>query len=836
MMATFSEWLVFDEIREEVYLGSLQRLAIQEAAREVFEFCGMAARGRWDLILENYDEDEDAAPRIRKKKKRRDSMLPSELRSGRGDWNPPDEDDYHDSHSDEKWQGLRVQDDLGGEDEEKGSEVELASGADSSEVVQRAKRMQRLLFLTRWAAMLDRREDIARVEKIYKEEVLPLLKLMEWSYFREAYEDDDEDDFVIDDSDEDFVVDDSDEDFVVDDEPEQEPKKTKEQIQRESNEVALKLRPLLEKLGYLRAKHIPDHYTDEQTNRVIFERAALAAAEQGNDPFAEEEVKRLGLEREVREMERNTPTKAMSFYTPREHHKNELSAEIRNLIEAAAERKEQKSGVSFVDSDGRTRRTNKKDMEDIITTETIRIWEQMGKREVLDDGTAKPWKKSTNAFTIEPEDEESAKHYLNSLKSATTQGSEERDEKRKERKQKGLAPSSEAVFECPSCGHRGSAPASRIGQMVKCPKCDGEAKVHAGDSIESMDEPVAGAEGEQSTRGYADPNQATPEAEVAAGESGRIMIDAFRQSMLELRKEKPSLAVMMCIWMGLDCDPDGSVSDENIRRFASAMGSSTMGTRQTPWEFINRIAASQVAPNMQKRWSENSTWELVKMLVARRVQVGSMPRMGNIPPGNPPENPPSAEGKSAYMSRHSFSPSDKAWYDYLKKIDDAKGDAMQILVKKMYEIMAEKDTSMRPLGWRSPCSWDIVRFLKASYKSDFDAGTASLSEQTPGQIVFTLYNKNKKSKKIREYSISNDGRSVRIVQVYPSTWDKEVFGYEIPQSDIRCQSCGGTGGPQQDCPECDGCGSTMNRAKTIKLEMDIKYRLNLKRTNRAKKA
>ncbi len=774
-MATFNEWLFFEEIREEVYLGSLRRLAVQEAVREVMEFCGMAVAGRWDLIVENYDEDDDGpvpdydpfadgdedakpvelpapreiASRIRRKKKKRrkGATLPSELRSGRGDWTPPSDDDTHAS-TEKRWQGLRVQDDLGGEDDGEESEVEkskteldIASGVDFSEIVKTAKRIQRLWFLTRWAAMLDRRDAIARVADIYRSEVAPVIGLEEWSHVREAYDDD-------------FAP------IKFDDD---DPKKTEEQKQRELNDAAVKLKPLLEKLGYLRDEHL----SYENGTDFILERARMAMAEEGNEPPEEEE--------EVQEMEKNPLI--------RTENRNKLFLEMHQLLEAAAKKQERKLSARFRDSEGRSRESSLLSMSEILSDDVLRAIEKITTREVLKDGTVKPWDESINAFKIEVEDDNSARHYLNSLKSPTSRGSSIRDKKKKDYEAAATSPSSK-------------------------------------DAPVSMDAPVAGSEGESTTMAVADTKQRSADKEAEEGETGKILMDAFKQAMLKLKEQHPDWAVLLCLWLGLQDPPSlcaqkaGEVNAQSIGRIRDAMMGVSLTSRDARKTVLKKMGQNNLIGRTDRGADGISNWELVKAIKENVPNPSGV--MAGMPSGNLPPN-----WTPIYSQRHTFDENQKDWWDYTGKVvHRLNTKVIPFVWDRMSQIASERNEDERASGQESSCSWSLDRFLKNAFRDQLKSGGAAIEGAGPEwKMIWRL-----KDPKTRRMSGNRDIRSFSItlqdggVKIARNGWEGDSRFFKIPTRNVLCPECGGVGGK---CPECEGCGYIMNRLEALKIERDI---------------
>jgi hypothetical protein len=782
-MATFSEWMFFEDIREGVYEESMRRIRLQEALKKTFEFCNLAVMGRWDLILESsLDDDgpaelddpfaggdENAKPvelpggeppmlrRPKKKKKRsRSELAPHERRVRYRGWSPPkDEEDEPVERPDSDT------------DDDAELDFDLTDEVPESELVKQAKEIQRLYRMARWGAMLDRRDLVDRVRRIYEDELVPLLRQNEWLHLEDSSDDDD------------WGV----SYFAPKTAPNKQTAPARPDIQTSIYKVAERLKPLLEKLGYLRDSHLPDRLTDKERSEVIIAKAEVAKDETGNNP----EVSARDDAEYVKRMEENPALRREQY--------SRVMDKLSAIMRDAARRAFNKTSATVQDSEGRTRRGASRFLDDEFLNDGIlRAIETITTRDVLKDGKANPWSDETNAFKIKIEDEESAQRYINSLKSPITRGSLKRDADRDDMKGAGMSPGSEA-------------------RPV------------------SMDASVAGSDGEASSMQVADPRGRDSLSSSVAEESKKTLVNAFRQAMIELRDSKPngpSLAVIACLWMQLDCAGDGSIPDGNITRFFSAASGLAAGSRKSSETFINRLALDQHIPGMPKQKSELGDWALVKLIVARRTELGGMARMNRMPPGTPPDRPPSAEGKSAYMSRHLLGGSDRMWYDYLKKVSDAKRDAIKFVVDRMSYIIAENDPSTKPKGWRSPCSWSIFKFLKDTYHDELGKGV-SIGDRESDPMTVTFFNKHKKGQKIREYSISTSDGSVSIMQTYPPGFEGDVFRYEIPRSSIKCDTCGGAGG---DCPECEGCGSMMDRIKTISLERDIKSRLELQRRKR----
>lgn len=778
-MATFSEWLFFEDIREGVYEESKRRLRLHEALRRTFEFCNLAVAGRWEVLLENSldddgpaelddpfaDGDEDAEPvnlpdrepkalrrrKKKKKKKSRSELAPHELRARYKGWHPPKGDEEEPAETPDPDAEV-----------DSSAEIDLADEIPESEVVKQAKEIQRLYHMARWGAMLDRRDLVDRVRKIYDEELVPLLRKNQWIKMENSS---DEDDWGA--------------SYFAPKAAADQPSAPAQPNSQESiYKVAERLKPLLEKLGYLKGSHLPDKLTDKERAEVIIAKAEVAKEETGNEPPDNEQV---------RDMKADPMLRRRSY--------SDVMERLAAIMRDAARRAFNKTSTNVQDSEGRTRRGASRFLDDeFLNDNIIRSIETITTRDVLKDGTANPWDDETNAFKINIEDEESAQRYINSLKSPITRGSLKRDADREDLKAAGMRPGSE------------NRPVS-------------------------MDAPVAGSDGEATTMAVADPRGRDSLSSSVAEESKKALVNAFRQAMMELKDSKPngsSLAVIACLWMHLDCAGDGSVPDGNITRFFSAASGLAAGSRQSSETFINRLALDQHIPGTPRQKSELGDWALVKLIAARRAELEGMARMNRMPPGAPPDRPPSAEGKSAYMSRHLLGDSDRMWYDYLKKISDAKRDAIKFVVNRMSHIIAENDPSTKPKGWRSPCSWSIFKFLKETYH-DVLGNSVSIGDRESNPMTVTFFNKHKKGQKIREYSISARGESISIVQTYPAGYEQDIFNYNIPQNTIKCDMCGGSGG---DCSECEGCGTTMDRVKTISLERDIKSRLELQRRMR----
>lgn len=740
-MATFGEWLFFEEMKEGVYEESLRRLHIQEAIRSALDFYNIAVSGLWDLLAES-EEDE-----------------PVELDdpfSGSEDAKPVEE-----TPDDKK--------------------------------IRRAQKIQRMARMVRWAAMLDRRDLVAKVASIW-EEVAPALQQ------NEAYENDD-------DEDDDWVIPTLKGSQPAAAAPKAAPAPT---VNKDAVKAAIsRLRPLLEKLGYLDEGEM-DYGTDEDKIRAISKAAEAASKETGNDPPDNEDVRAMS----DNPMLRNQISQ-------------DMMGEIINILQRTAEKTYRLIRRKQSFEGGESKYGAEMDEGDVLSTGLRINMRMLNRREVNNNLVARPWNDDLNILTIDVDNEENAKKIINTIKSPiSTPERAMRDERREERKASGLAPGSSAVFTCSDCGHKRAAASSLVGTRMKCPKCGAEGTVKQGASVVSHDAGIAGDDGTMTSMDPVDTRTSDSLTTAATEETAKELVDAFRQAMAELKEKDPSLAILACLWLGIHgqtpsrCSmPDGSVPDQQAaNRFREAARGISISSRDAPALFLRKIGLDVMKAGDGRGKSGRANWELVRLIKTNNIPA--VDKLGGMPPGDLPPN-----WVPNYTQRHLFDANQQLWWKYMNRVvDTLSKKSLPFIMRRMSEILAEKDPAQKPKGWESPCSWSITKFLKETFRESIRSGTISISGTNP--IIVVFYNQNRKGKEIRSYTITTSGREIKIAQ---KGWDDEVFSYEAPNYNVKCPRCNGVG---RGCSECEGCGSTMDRIKVLNTERDIHARLVTRRINR----
>jgi hypothetical protein len=608
--------------------------------------------------------------------------------------------------------------------------------------------------------MLDRAETINRVRDIYREKVAPLI-----GFINEAYEDDDDEDFPP---------------LKYYDEPEpaaeETPKKTKEQVEKELKEAFAELKPLLEKLGYLRPEHLSYELTDQQKNDLVLRRAKMAIGEEGNDPPDNEEVK---------EMESNPLS--------RSKHRGRLMEELSSLLLGAAKKQERKYSTRVRDAEGRSRETSAFDADDIVTTEVLRAIEQITKREVLKDGTVDPWDEDTNAFQMKIKDEDSASHLLNSLKSSTSHGSFKRDKDRDDYKAAATSPSSK------------NAPVS-------------------------MDAPIAGSDGETTTMAVADVRSRDSLSNSVERESASVTMEAFKQAMLELKQQHPDWAVLVCLWLGLQDPPSlcaqkgGELGSQAIGRIRDAMMGVSLNSREARTLALKRMGQNNLIGRTGRGAGGIADWELIKAIKKNIPNPSGV--MKDMPPGDPPPN-----WTPIYSQQHTFDEQQKKWWDYTGKVvHNLNTKALPFVWDRMSQIAAEKNEGEPPLGQESPCSWSLEKFLKKTFADQIRSGGAAIEGSSPSwKLVWRHADANARRKSgniaIASFSMTLQEGGVRIAR---DGWENDHRFFKIPL--FKCPKCRGVG---EECPACEGCGSVMNRLETLKMEREIHAVLTSRRKRKS---
>lgn len=759
-MTAFRDWLSIERIGEEVYLEALIRLEAEKSLADLLEFYNMAVSCQIRVDEDNETEDEDGGP-----------VELDDPFSGDEDAAPVEETP-DDSEPEQNSGEVESEEDKAASDAKKDARRARA-----------AKEIQDLAWAVRWSAMLDRRDSVAELKRIYESEWLPIVKDMERGVseaFRNAVEFEgmsegeakkrvcesmgvslyeaskmimrgelsrsriNESDWGI---------------------PKLKDKKAAMTLEERVKAVMSKAKPILVRLGYAEQGDLEG---SSQQNRLDFEKAMKAAtAEQGNEPPKNKVTEELSRSPAARARQREM-----------------LQLALYKMLMKPAMRVDRADSRSVVDADtGKSKLASKYSQgpEDIVSGAMVVILSKLTKRRVRkSDMEVAPWTTDLSVLTADAADNPGK--IINSIKSVVTRRTMYRDEDRGSKKAAGVRTNSK------------------------------DGVTYLGGS---------GGKRDDGTMGDMDPTDMRTRDSLTASaqrETGGTMIEAFKQAMKELKDKRPSEAILACLWMSLDCGADGNIPTANIHRLISAAGGAAMSSRKTPAQFIASLGLDQILPGKFRGRGGAGEWELVKLIKAKGVPTTG--RLGGMPIGNMPEQAPN------YANRMSLTPADKAWYDYMKKVNDARLDGLRFVMDRMAQIMAENDESQKPKGWESPCSWNIVKFLNETFHDEIGSGGVRVEGRAP-TINVTFYNKNKKGKEIRFYTITIQGQKINIVQ---KGWEQDVFSYDLPVYNKPCPECHGRGG---NCPSCEGCGSTMDRARTLELERSIHLRL-LTQRRRAK--
>lgn len=743
-MSTFKDWLTAEQIGREVYLEAILEMEAQKSLNDLLNFYNLAVKGRFGLN-ENDELDDDDGP--------------VEL------------DDPFSGDEDAKPVYTAPEEDAPERDpEEDDSQVDTAvlQAEREAKRAKLARKVQQLAWAVRWSAMLDRRDAVIQIKKIYEDEWTPLARegeievaefflrairlmgLNEQEAKRQVaskagislYEASkiisriDESGWSV---------------------PKLKDRKSAATLEDRMRAVIAKAKPLLIKLGYVESGDLDG---EPQQTRDLFERAMKAAAsEQGNDPPANKTTKELAKNPSLRASKRE-----------------ELQTTLYRMLLKPAARVDRSDSRSIVDAEtGKSKLASKYSQgpEDIVNGAMWVILKKLTNRNVRkSDMSVGEWNSDLTVLTSDASEEPGK--IINSIKSVVTRRTMYRDEERGSKKAAGV-------------------------------------KTNSKDGVTYLG--GSGGKRDDGTMGDMDPTDLRTRDSLttsAQGETASDMVQALGQAMKELRDKNPSVAILACLWMSLDCGADGSIPPSNIRRLFSAAGGASMSSRKTPAQFIASLGLDQILPGKFKGRGGAGEWELVKLIRAKGAPTTG--RLGGMPSGEIPEQAPN------YANRMSLTPADKAWYNYMKKVNDARLDGLRFVMDRMAQIMAESDDSQKPKGWESPCSWSIAKFLDETFHDEIGSGGVRI-EGRPPMITVIFYNKNKKGREIRRYTISTDTQKINIVQ---KEWESDVFSYEMPRYTTRCPDCQGRGG---NCPSCEGCGSTMDRVKTLELERQIHLRL-----------
>lgn len=764
-MTNFGEWLFLEEIREELYEAPLRRLQIEEALRKTMDLYNMAVSGQWNLIENDLDDDG-----------------PAEL--------------------DDPFTG-----------DETASPVEETP---DDKKIRRAQKIQRLARMVRWAAMLDRRDTVAKVAEIYKNELLPLLSQNEWVNINES----DDDDWGVPEFKKRDRTSDDDDWGVPEFKSQSQSTNTQapsvtQKNRRESSLAAIqsRLRPLLEKLGYLKEGELDYGTTEEKANAIV-RAAKAAAAEKGNDPPDNEDVRSMAADENLRN-----------------RISQDMMGEVIRILQRTAEKTYRQIRRKHNFDGGESKYGAEMDEGDILSRGLEANMRKLQTRRVNKDGTARDWDDDLTILTTSIDTDEDAAQLINTIKSPiSTPERALRDERREARKASGLAPGSNAIFTCSQCGHTRSVAPKLIGTSMKCPKCQGEGVVQQGASVVSHDAGATGEDGAVTSMDPVDTKTSDSLTNASMEETAKELVDAFRQSMAELKEKDPSQAVLACLWLGLhgntpaNCSaPDGSIPDHQAaNRFRDAARGIGVSAREAPAMFLRKIGLDSISAGEGRGRSGRANWELVRMIKLNNIPA--VGKLAGIPNGDlPPDWVPN------YTQRHMFDANQQMWWKYMNRIiDTLSKKTLPFIMTRMSEILAEKNPLQKPKGWESPCSWSIMKFLKETFRESIRSGTVAITGSNPISVVF--YNLHEKSREIRSYTVTIDSRQIKIVQ---KGWEQDVHSYDLPTYDVKCSKCNGVG---RGCSECEGCGSTMDRLKVLKTENEIHARLITRRISRPSKS
>lgn len=740
-MSTFKDWLAVEQIGREVYLEAILEMEAQKSLIDLLEFYDLAVKGRFGLNESSEHEDDDDGP--------------VEL------------DDPFSGDEDAKPVEVAPEEESPERDpEEDDSQIDTAELQAEREAkkAKLARKVQQLAWAVRWSAMLDRRDAVGHIKKIYEDEWKPLVRESERGVaesFLHAVRS--------------IGLDEQEAKKLAASKagvslyeagkiirrinesgwsvPKLKDRKSAATLEDRMRAVIAKAKPLLIKLGYVESGDLDGEL---QQTRDLFERAMkAAAAEQGNDPTKNKATDELARSATARSAKRE-----------------KLQLALYKMLMKPAMRVDKADSRSIVDAEtGKSKLASKYSQgpEDIVSGAMVVIMKKLTNRSVRkSDMSVGEWNSDLTVLTSDASEEPGK--IINSIKSVVTRRTMYRDEDRGSKKAAGVKTNSK------------------------------DAVTYLGGS---------GGKRDDGTMGDMDPTDLRTRDSLstsAQGETASDMVQAFTQAMKDLKDVNPAQSILTCLWLSLDCAADGSIPTSNVRRLFSAARGGTMSSRKAPSSFIRELGLNQILPGKFKGRKGAGEWELVKLIKAKAVpMVGSI---GGMPLGNLPEQAPN------YANRMSFTPAEKAWYDYMKKVVHAKEMGIRFVTDKMTQIMAESDETQMPKGRESPCSWSITKFLNETFRDEIRSGGAKV-EGRPPMMTVTFYNKNKKGREIRRYTITTDAQKINIVQ---KDWESDVFSYEMPRYTTRCPDCQGRGG---NCTSCEGCGSTMDRVKTLALERGI---------------
>jgi len=788
-MATFSEWLIFEDVRENVYEESLRRLCVQDALRKTFEFYNMAVSGRWSLILESSLEDEDDDGPVEL-----DDPFASGDEDARPVWSAP-QDDAEQEEDEEP-------------EQKKNKKLDRKKKPSNSEsLIFKAKTIKRYAQIVRWAAMLDRKDDIDKVRRIYTDELLPLLRKDDHTFYRGFRSLKENEEFEIPDfEDEDDQQAASNQSAPVASTAGSGPSAPSINPNVDMADVTSRLKPILIRLGYLKKQDLPDGMSQEKKYDIIARKAHAASKETGNDPpKSHPDVQKLIED----------PTK-------RKDYSSVLMSAIEQTIRGTARKvyRQIRRLQGTVDGEKKYGSEGGFTEDGIVSNGVELIMKKLQTRRVNRKGVASEWNDDLTVLSVEVDSEDDASRIINNIKSPiSTPERALRNDRREAKKASGLGPSSGAVFTCSACGHKRSVASKHVGTRMKCPKCQGEGVVQQGAGVVSHDAGSTAEDGSITSSDPADTRTTDSLTTAATAQTNMEIADVFRGAMKELAQSNPADATLACLWLGLhdgnhsDCaNPNAPIGDGVIQKVISLLSGVNLSDRDRSTKALDAIGIQNISPNAG--WGEKmkARWEFIKLLNAKKmpaVGVFALMPPGDVPPGWFPD----------YNKRHEFTPEQKSWYNFMNSVFDRLSKRpLKFIAEKMQEKLAERQAEIKPKGWQSPCSWSVDKFLKATFAPSLRSGSMTLQGDNP--ITITVYTAPtaKKRKSLRSYTIVATDQYVKISLVDGGE-EKVSRSFAMPSLSEPCAKCKGS---IKGCTECENCkGKVMDRLGFLKLEREI---------------
>jgi len=774
-MMDFREWVLLGEVREEVQGSILRDLALSEAFKDLLEFYNSAVATGLGVFRESDEDDEDDGP--------------AEI----ADPFTGDEDAKPASVADDE-------EDETSADEEDRRERRVSQDQEPDSVV--AKRIQELAWKVRWGAMLDRKEAIDRIRKIYDEEWMPLMARRqeqirgEYEKAAKSYSDEDarrevgkkfgmstyEVGRLLASAQNEWSVikeeEGDDDDFKLPrfDDEEEEPNEEAtfdDGIRR----IRTSVEPLLIKLGYIEEGDLSRGRDREYDRQRLLGRAMKGAYDEvGNEPPKNEATEEL----------KSDPGK-------RAEAKRRLQEELHNRFRRTAEASYFANSKTMGRSDkvagssgGRRGSVYFQGYEDILNQGVMSVMNSLTRRNPTKDMTAPEWDEDIKVLAADVENEPGA--VLGSIGARMSHLSATRDEARARNKASGQASGS-------------TAGPTFLG---------------------------SGAMQDDGTQGNIDPSDRTDQGSLANAETSETrgqILTAFRRAMAELKDKDPLHAMLICMKLDLRCGQNGDYISGDI--FGSNFSPHGSGI-QTPESFFSRIGLADLARGeadheLTRRISPH--WDRLKDLKGKAGRRAA-PTMSD---GSPMKERPAGNPALA-----------KEWDKFRATVRDAAGEAFKWIAKRVFEIMGDMNREYaRPAGQRDPSSWDMARFLRAQ----FPPPTARVTESKPtapsgsrlgmraaaaGEHSIKLeFRERKKVRQsdgsteefyapIKVWDILVQDDNISIFQSFPEGFEDNDFEFKMPEmEDCTC------GGSDETCDKCGGRGLFMDSSKL----RDLEYRL-----------